>query len=179
MVKWLSFRYHSGLRVILLETNHDFQDFSVFLYRMLDFLFLTLSELFLSNPTFTHHLIFPVTDCSLKVTMQLIEGPVVRIISLNTEMQASPKWNVAAVKQWTAILHESSGQWKRTLYLIIIAGEVLVDRMQLPKLENVQNTGVDIHALSSTISAGRGEKWDWYCTTLMCKSSDFVNVQNI
>lgn len=63
-------------------------------------------------------------------------------------MQAPPEWNVAAVKQWTAILHKSSGQCKRTLYLIETAGELLVDRMQLPKLENVQSTRVNIHAFS-------------------------------
>lgn len=70
--------------------------------------------------------------------MHLIESPVIRLISLNTEMQEPPEWNVAAVKQWTAILHKSLGQWKRTFYLIETAGESLVDRMQLSELESVQ-----------------------------------------
>lgn len=105
--------------------------------------------------------------------MQLIESPVVRLISLNTEIQAFPEWNVAAVKQWTAILHKSLGQWKRTLYLIETAGELLVDRMQLSKLENVQNTRVNIHAFSSFFNVGGEGKWGYYWATLMFKSLEF------
>lgn len=85
-------------------------------------------------------------------------------------MQAPPEWNVAAVKQWTAILLKSLGQWKRTLYLIETAGELLVDRMQLSKLESVQNTRVNIHSFCSFFNVGGEEKWDSYCATLTCKS---------
>lgn len=92
-------------------------------------------------------------------------------------MQAPPEWNVAAVKQWTTILHKSSGQWKRTLYLIETAGGLSVDRMQLSKLESVQTNGVNIHVFSSFFNVAGEGKGDCYCPTLMCKSLEFATLK--